>query len=154
MADVIAAGDVGQRLATITARDRLEALVRCQLGRAAKQRAMSLRALAALTGAGNDQVSFEFGEASRHLALASWQRTEGGIDCTDGERMRPGGAFAIGIYVITFDSRVKRRAGSVEPSTARSHSRENAIISLSNWSRHEGRISSSESFSTWVIGAQ
>src|SRR6516164_9228937 len=51
--------------------------------------------------------------------------------------MRLRGAYAIGICVITFDSRVRPHTAASsrfgEPSTARSHSRENAIISASSW---------------------
>src|SRR5215468_5715437 len=53
--------------------------------------------------------------------------------------MRLRGAYAIGMCVITFDSRVKPHTAASsrfdEPSTARSHSRKNAIISASSWSR-------------------
>ena len=45
MADVVAAGDVRQRLeAFVAARDRLAALVRCQLGRTTEQRHAPWRA--------------------------------------------------------------------------------------------------------------
>ena len=48
MANVVAAGDVGQRFITsIAARDGFAALVRCQLARAAEQHATAVRRLAA-----------------------------------------------------------------------------------------------------------
>ena len=67
MADVVAAGNVRQRFITgIAARDGFAALVRCQFARAAEQHTMDSRALAAFTGAGNDQVPLEFGEPTKH----------------------------------------------------------------------------------------
>src|ERR1700747_2119810 len=65
VADVIRTGDVGQRLvATLATRDGFAALVQRQFERAAEQHTTGLGALAALAGAGNDQVALELGEWS------------------------------------------------------------------------------------------
>ena len=58
MADVVAARDVGQCLiADVSSCDGFATLVRCQLARASEPHAMGLGTLAALAGAGNDQVA-------------------------------------------------------------------------------------------------
>jgi hypothetical protein len=63
VADVVTAGDIGQRLvAAIAACDGFATLVRRQLARATEQHAAALGALAALAGVRNDQMALELRE--------------------------------------------------------------------------------------------
>jgi hypothetical protein len=80
-----------KRLVTdIAARDGLAALVRRQLGRAAKQHTMRLGALTALAGTMNDQVALELGQPAQNrqdqatvrrggVGPGVVQRPEGGV---------------------------------------------------------------------------
>jgi hypothetical protein len=64
VADVVAAGDLGQRLTGFAARDGFAALVRRQLPRSAEQHTMGLGTPAALAGAGPDQLALKFRDST------------------------------------------------------------------------------------------
>src|SRR4051794_20075639 len=89
-ADIVAAADLGQRLALLASSDRLAPLMRGELGRSAHSLPSCHGPCPPLAGACADELALELGEAAQHGEHQAAMRGRGvGPGIAEGAEARP-----------------------------------------------------------------